>query len=331
MRWRQEESLAAIEDQEGQRSKLVLRTMKTTKLQLLKHWAQRYSGARSQIGRIVRPFRLVDNARLRTERAIFNNLASLLAEDPIILVKEFQGKFAVDPRSDLFKRLVTIGEYEPRLAGLCLEVMDPRRDVVDVGANIGFFSVLCAQRIHPGQQVLAIEPAASALRRLRRNLEVNGVVDRVIVVPGVVGCVSGKTSLNVVPGREEYSSVGPLVHPSARYAEFVQQEANSYTLDELVARHQLNPGFIKVDVEGGEGGVFQGAHETIKAFRPAVLSELSDPLLRAQGYRAQDVVDQFRTLGYKVVDPSYPELAPGTRAYGDILCLPEVGDLSRGD
>jgi FkbM family methyltransferase len=303
--------------------------MKTTKLQLLRQWSLLHLGARRRIGTIIRPLRLIDNARLRTERTILANLASLVADDPIMRVAEFEGNFAVNPGSDLFKRLATTGEYEPRLARLCVDVMDPSRDVVDVGANIGFFSVLCAKRIHSGSKVVAIEPTEGALRRLRRNLELNGVLDRVIVVAGAVGCVSGKTHLNVVPGREEYSSAGPLVHPSAERAAFVQQEALSFTLDELVARHNLNPGFIKVDVEGGEGGVFQGGQDTIKAFRPAVLSELSDPLLRAQGYRADDVVDQFRTLGYTVVDPYFPESTPGKRPYGDILCIPEGGSMSR--
>src|SRR3546814_12269436 len=88
-----------------------------------------------------------------------------------------------------------------------------------------------------------------------------------------------------MPGREEESAIAAL-HPAARVENGVQEHTvASDRLDDLVIRHDLKPGLIKVDVEGAEGLVFRGAMETLNKFRPVILSELSDPLLRDLGTR----------------------------------------------
>src|SRR3546814_5280958 len=93
----------------------------------------------------------------------------------------------------------------------------------------------------------------------------------------------GTNAIHVIPGMEEYSSIGAL-HPAARAENGVQEHTvASDRLDDLVIRHDLKPGLIKVDVEGAEGLVFRGAMETLNKFRPVILSELSDPLLRELG------------------------------------------------
>src|SRR3546814_7653834 len=57
--------------------------------------------------------------------------------------------------------------------------LDPSRDVIDIGANIGFFSVLAGRRLSTGR-VLSVEPTDAAFARLSRNVQLNGVSDRAI-------------------------------------------------------------------------------------------------------------------------------------------------------
>src|SRR3546814_14953280 len=73
----------------------------------------------------------------------------------------------------------------------------------------------------------------------------------------------GTNAIHVIPGMEEYSSIGAL-HPAARAENGVQEHTvASDRLDDLVIRHDLKPGLIKVDVEGAEGLVFRGAMVTL--------------------------------------------------------------------
>lgn len=242
-------------------------------------------------------FRFRRKIRATVQKEVLNNLQSVFAEDPCIKVPEFCGEFFVDPRSDLFKRMVLYFYYEPNLVGAVLHLLDVTRDAVDIGANIGFYSVLLAKKISQGNRVLAIEPSKNALSRLWKNIDRNKVGDKVIVVPGILSNSSGKSVLHVIPGREEYSTVGPVMHPSVKGSDFLDEEVDAFTLDELVSHYQLNPGFVKLDVEGGESMVLDGATNTLTHCRPVILSELSDSLLRLQGSSAIEVVGKFRSVG----------------------------------
>ena len=93
---------------------------------------------------------------------IVDRLAESLVRDPVMHVAEFNGIFELDPRSDLFRRLVQFGKYEPELVNYCNYFAAPDRDVIDIGANIGFYSVLLA-KTRKATRVLAIEPTPRAL------------------------------------------------------------------------------------------------------------------------------------------------------------------------
>src|SRR3546814_7563854 len=90
------------------------------------------------------------------------------ADDIVMRVDSFQGAFAMSPKSHLFRRLFINGEYEPELAKLFLKYLDPSRDVIDIGANIGFFSVLAGRRLSPGRW-LSVVPTVPAFSWFTRN------------------------------------------------------------------------------------------------------------------------------------------------------------------
>lgn len=255
-------------------------------------------------------------------QALVTKLGERIAGDVTMHVPEFEGQFACSPRSDLFSRMVLDGYYEPRLADLFRQHIDPARDIVDVGANIGFYSVLGA-RLTPHSRVLAVEPNPEALRRLAKNLELNGVSAKVVVYRGVLGAATGSVDLNVIDGMEEYSSVSEIGHASVagKASRTIQVEAE--TLDRLVERYRLTPGLIKIDVEGAEGLVFEGAERTLKEFRPIILSEFSPALLRSTPWPPERLLNHLNNLGYRVVDADSGSPDPLTREYGDILCFPE--------
>lgn len=253
--------------------------------------------------------------------SILDRLAGLFAEDPVLQVDEFEGRFAFSSRSRLFRRVVEQGAYEPALTKCLLEHLDIGRDAIDVGANIGFHTVLFARRLEH-RRVLAIEPTPDAGKRLLRNIALNDVGSRVVVFDGAASDVVGHTEIKSIAGLEEFSSLGAMAHPSISGKAFAVHRIETRTLDQLVAEHSLDPGLLKVDVEGFEHHVFKGALETLARHRPVVVSELSDYLLRRNGSSAQEVVRLFESIGYRVLDPLHPAEKPGAREFGDMLCLP---------
>lgn len=253
---------------------------------------------------------------------VAETLESLLAEDPVVRVPSFEGTYSMDARSDVFKIILGIQDYEPELAQCCLDHLDPQRDALDIGANVGLYTGLMANHVADGRRVLAVEPTANALRHLHANLDRNGIQDRVVVFEGVVTDHDGTSAVHTIEGNEEYSTIGRMAHPFAAGAAVTSVEVEAATLDTLVERFSLDPGFVKVDVEGAEASVFAGASHLLSHARPIVLSELSDFMLRQNGSSAASVVEMFERYDYRVIDPLEPDQPVGQKRFGDILCIP---------
>ena len=254
--------------------------------------------------------------------AIAERLSENLVGDVVLSLPAFSGTFAVSAKSDLFRRVTINGEYESDMAALVRSHIAPDRDVIDVGANVGFYSVMAAQLLDQGR-VLAVEPNPEAYRRLVANLARNRLTEKVTIFHGLASDSVGQATLHHIEGMEEYSSMGQIVHASVSGKTARTTSSVAHTVDGLVAAHGLNPGFMKIDVEGADMLVLSGAIETLKRHRPVVLTELSPALLEPMGTSAAAVIAVFERLGYSVIDAENPALRPGTRAYGDILCLPD--------
>jgi FkbM family methyltransferase len=267
--------------------------------------------------------------QFRQQADLLDRLVGMLEEDPPLRVPEFDGIFRIDRRSDLFKRLIIEGSYETELAHLARKWTVADRDVIDVGANIGFFSVLAAKSLGTGR-VLAIEPTPTAALRLRGNLARNGVEAKVTVFEGAASSAPGAVEIHYIEGREEYSSLGRMDHPAVAQAPYSTTTVQSKRIDDLVEELALRPALVKIDVEGMEHVVLAGAESMLSEHRPVVICELSDPLLKKNGSSAAEVIAMFVRQGYTVTDPLAPSQPPGTRPYGDLLCLPPtVADSSR--
>ncbi|HRW97896.1 MAG TPA: FkbM family methyltransferase [Cyclobacteriaceae bacterium] len=255
--------------------------------------------------------------------SIYINLCKILQDDPVIFLQEFQGKFFVDVRSDIFRRILLNGEYEPKVVESCIQYTKKNSDVIDIGANIGFFTTLFARIIDDSQKVLSVEPTKTALARLHKNIRINSVEEKVVIFEGVVSDKLGIEKISVIEGKEEYSSIGEINHPSVANMNRLQYEVESVTVDELVKRYSLEPGLIKVDAEGAELSIFNGCRKTISDHRPIILSEVSDLLLKGKGATSKDLLEFFECFGYTVSNLLFPNTPLGISVSDTMLCIPK--------
>jgi len=182
------------------------------------------------------------------------------------------------------------GEYDPRLISLVLRVLDPGTHFLDVGANVGFYSVAVAcflkNRGSTGQ-VVAFEPVQSNYRRLVENLRTNNLLDSAQTYQ--LG-LSNRTGTANITLREDFALGGETGNASIAVSPefdsgFATMEIKLSTLDEL----WLNTlhcggsiGLIKLDVEGHEDCVLEGARTTLDKHRPVILMEVNKPYFRAR-------------------------------------------------
>jgi FkbM family methyltransferase len=130
-----------------------------------------------------------------------------------------------------------------------LHFLRPSELFVDIGANIGAYSVLAAGGV--GAEAVAFEPSPRTFSQLKRNIALNELGNRVKIKNVALGAVAGKIEFTQELGTENHVVTGQARHAGATESIVVN------TLDaELV---ELNPRLIKIDVEGFETKVFESA------------------------------------------------------------------------
>ena len=240
----------------------------------------------------------------------------------IIRVPDFAGSFEIDIRSHILRRLLRKKSYEPNLVSLINIYIDRQKEVIDVGANIGLFTVLFSKTISKGNKVLAVEPTPLAQEYLKKNLDRNECSDSVMIYEGISTDKQGNYKMNVISGMEEYSSLGNISHPAVVGKASCEIDIKGDTIDNMVERFGLTPGFLKIDTEGAEYLVLKGALHTIKKEAPIILSELDDDMLANCGANSKMVIDLLQGNGYEVRDANNMNAPIEAPFRGEIIAFP---------
>ncbi len=154
----------------------------------------------------------------------------------------------------------------------------------DIGANIGSYSIYAALR-HPRAQVIAFEPEYSNLFLLRQNLLHNALQDRVEVYSVALGNRVGLSRLHIqdwTPGAALHTESPTSLLQTAHKAAVIGREGIAVTtLDRFCHETQRLPNCLKIDVDGTEPAILEGASETLRsATLRSLILELSQPELR---------------------------------------------------
>lgn len=245
----------------------------------------------------IKNFRSVKREKLYEK--IFSNVIEGLV---FVSFKNIPGEFEIDVRSDILKRALLKKEYEPEIVNLIHKNVDKNLDAINVGANIGLYANLLANYLGPDQKVLAIEPTHHAYNLLIRNAERNNNTGKIVPFNGLASSKKGYFNLNVIQGKEEYASVGNLVHSSIEGHEAISVKVKGETLDDLVDKYKIKPGIIVIDAEGAEFEVLNGSKSIIKKFRPIIISEVDDFLLEEQKSSSKEIIEFLKGLNYKVMN-----------------------------
>jgi len=293
-------------------------SVKTTYRTLVRKYPKLLSPLHRSALKVLHQYKKVRN---KPAENVLDNIGKTVQGDICTTVDEFQGEFYLDSRSALFRRIARDGFYEPTVTSTCLKYIDPEQDVIDIGANIGFYTVLFSKNITTGR-VLSIEPTSGAYQRLVKNIAHNQLSENIEIFNGAVSDSVSSQEIKVIEGREEFSTLGSMTHQAVTGEEWKIEHVQCDTIDNLVDKHDLKPGLIKMDVEGMEHVVFKGCLKTLESHRPVVITELSDLLLQNNGSSAKDVLALFTQFNYQVCSLIDPKIPVGEDAYGEVICIP---------
>lgn len=174
--------------------------------------------------------------------------------------------------------------------------------VLDIGACTGSFSLLPVA--HPGMTVVAFEPHPSTCEVLDRNIQLNGLEDKVTVFPYALSDFTGEAELFCFPGGFHIglSRIKPEVdleiNPSWPNIDVWPKVAVEVrTLDSFAFRQRVD--LIKIDAEGCELEILLGGRGLIERDMPGILFEYRPDEMARFGQGPGDIFDFLADLGYK--------------------------------
>ena len=177
------------------------------------------------------------------------------------------------------------GTYEEDQTEVFCRLVKDGEAVIDVGANVGYYTLLASRLVGPGGAVLACEPEPLNTSYLRRHVQANRLAN-VTILETALGGGRGevKFTRGKGRGRGHISEDGELSVPLR-------------PLDDIVAEWGHSPAHLKIDVEGAEVDVIQGGMETLSRLRPTIflathgrdVHEESCAILRDLGYELSSI------------------------------------------
>ena len=246
--------------------------------------------------------------------------------DSTVVIAELDGpgraRLFVDLSDHVIGLNIVRGGYERDEVSFIRAHLKPGDTAIDVGAHIGFFTIHMASMVGPAGRVYAFEPFDANADLLERSIAENRFTDRVVFQRAAAGAASGTATLTF-PAETLNTGGAYLLREGTRpLAGNLKKTVRAVALDDLDIRRPVR--LVKMDVEGAEPQVIQGAARLLQSDRPVILSELHPGQLdRAAGMSADAFLAQLRAVGYRAQDLAGTPIdrAPAG-AMISIVCVP---------
>jgi FkbM family methyltransferase len=165
-------------------------------------------------------------------------------------------------------RSFVYGTWESEVIKVIATIVEPGMAVMDIGAHIGYYSLLFAKQVGPAGRVFAFEPLAENFALLQKNVKLNNLKNVQLLSQAVF---SRRTRITInVPDEQLHPGSGSLYN--ARGVR--QYDVDAISVDDFCEESGIRPHILKMDVEGAENDVLIGAEKTVARYRPKLLIEL---------------------------------------------------------
>lgn len=224
-------------------------------------------------------------------------------------------------------RIALRRSYEPHVVRAMQPFLLPGTTMVDIGANVGYHTLIAASRVGPTGRVIAFEPAVQNCRLLGRSLAANGFAHVVVHqlaaadINGPVGFVMDDSNGAIEPGE---ASPGQCHVQAVRLDSFLAGEPRLHV--------------VKMDIEGAEGRALRGMRALLARHRPVLFVEFCPAALRARSeIEPREFLTALRSLGYRLqtIDRArgsgpvletdaeiFARVAASGQGYVDLVALP---------
>lgn len=225
----------------------------------------------------------------------------------------------LNPKDDGISRELLLNQNREELSQVMLKEIRPDETVVDIGANIGYYALKEARIVAERGHLFAIEPVKENIYWLKKNLEANNYmtarVERL-----AMGDKDGEIEMNICEKSNLHSVLERPDHKTLS-----KEKVAMMTVDSFSEKYGITPTFLRMDVEGYEYEIMQGATKTLQnsknlkmmiEFHPVLMGDEKSAkflkLLKKNGFETRYVVFD---------NPLYPYIRPNTFFFWLLLRL----------
>ena len=199
-------------------------------------------------------------------------------------------RLTLDPGDSL--KISIVGEYEPEVTRLVKQEIHPGDVIVDVGAHIGYFTLLFAKLVGERGKVYAFEPDPNNFALLKANVEANGYTNIVLEQKAV----SASTGTLTLYRSDDNPADHRIYDPQGERSPI---EISTVSLDDYLAERSSKVDFVKVDVQGAEISVINGMKHILKQNATLkLITEFWPSGLQAAGFSQAEYLDLLKQQGF---------------------------------
>lgn len=221
--------------------------------------------------------------------------------EPRVIKSKYGFKMIADPLDWIGSHLMLWKNYEAELSAIILKFVKPGSVFLDIGANVGYFTLLAAKTVGISGHVYSIEPSPVIRKELIRNLQLNNYENRISIYDIAAWNKTDDLIFNQGPLHHQgISSFRKLDEPLCQF------KAHAMPLEQVVPYKDKKINFIKLDIEGAEYQALIGMKDIISECRPYMAMELTYKYLSQLGHSSADVLDLLiKEYKYKVYEYTY--------------------------
>ena len=184
-----------------------------------------------------------------------------------------------------------VGRWEAEESDLLRALLRPGATFVDVGACVGYMTLLGAKAVGPAGRVVAVEPSPANVALLRANVAANGATN-VEFLAAAASEHSGSIGLSLSPWNTGDNRAYPV-------PEMERVEVAAVRLDDVL-RHLERVDVVKVDTQGTDHRAIRGLAATLARCRPVLVVEFWPLGISESGDDPLAVLEEYAALGYEV-------------------------------
>lgn len=250
-----------------------------------------YSKVVFNIGRLIRKTGNYIISLSQKENVVNNSKIKIFGNERNLYKTRFNDLFWLNQSGYIDQCIIKDGTFEEVSSQLVKQIVRKGDFVLDVGANIGYYSVICSKLVGNKGKIFCIEPTKHYYNILNMNLEANEL-NNVLVYN--IGLSNKEDQLEIKIGDSSAT-----LHSPGTELILNTELIELTTLDAFIERNRIERiNFIKIDIDGHEPFFFEGAKKFFKTNKPIMMVEFSNQSLYLAGTDVLNLKKQIEMFGY---------------------------------